>query len=210
MDWQQKTSLAAYLQTATFNSKITEVENKINTNDALTKVAGTKINNAETDLDGFKKSDLTGYAKKSEVANDITTIKNDYVTNASLSAQLNHLKSQHIADEVKKVDDKTKKIANDILVNNNKINQNKDINAELEREASFNRGMYHYLENSYLVYKCTNSSFKYHTNSSRINLWISKGIDETEKVTGAGNSKTEWPTVLDNGRMYVKTKWRVF
>ena len=100
-----KTSLAAYLQTTTFNSKISEVENKINI-----KVAGTKINKIETDLDGFKKSDLTGYAKKSEVANDITTIKNDYVNNASLSVQLNDLRSQHIADEVKKVDDKSKKM----------------------------------------------------------------------------------------------------
>ena len=59
-----KTSLTAYLQTTTFNSKIIEVENKITTNNALTKVAGTKINNIETDLDCFKKSDLTGYAKK--------------------------------------------------------------------------------------------------------------------------------------------------
>ena len=59
-----KTSLTSYLQTTTFNSQITEVENKINTNDALTKVAGTKITNIETHLDSFKKSDLTGYAKK--------------------------------------------------------------------------------------------------------------------------------------------------
>ena len=59
-----KTSLTLYLQTATFNSKITEVENKISTNDALTKVASTKITNIKTDLDGFKNSDLTGYAKK--------------------------------------------------------------------------------------------------------------------------------------------------
>ena len=59
-----KTSLTSYLQTTTFNSKITEVENKISTNDALTKVASTEITNIETDLDGFKKSDLTGYAKK--------------------------------------------------------------------------------------------------------------------------------------------------
>ena len=43
---------------------MTEVENKISTNDALTKVVVTKINNIETDLDGFKKSDLRGYAKK--------------------------------------------------------------------------------------------------------------------------------------------------
>ena len=79
-----KTSLTAYLQTTTFNSKITEDKQQIATNDALTKVAVTKINNIETDLDGFKKSDLTGYAKKTEVANDITTIRNDYATNASV------------------------------------------------------------------------------------------------------------------------------
>ena len=41
------------------------------------------------------KSDLSGYAKKSEVANDITTIKNDYVTNASLTSKLNDLKYQN-------------------------------------------------------------------------------------------------------------------
>ena len=82
-----KTSLTAYLQTTTFNSKITEVENKITTNDALAKVAGTKINNIETDSDGFKKSDLTEYAKKTEVANDITTIRNDYATNSSVDSK---------------------------------------------------------------------------------------------------------------------------
>ena len=48
--------------------------------------------------------------KKSEVANDITTIKNDYVTNASLTSKLNDLKSQHIATEVKLRDAKTKKM----------------------------------------------------------------------------------------------------
>ena len=59
-----KTSLTSYLQTTTFNSKTTEVENKVSTNDALNKVAGTKIANIETDLDGFKKFDLSGYVKK--------------------------------------------------------------------------------------------------------------------------------------------------
>ena len=34
---------------------------------------------------------------ESEVANDITTIKNDYVTNVSLTSKLNDLKVQHIA-----------------------------------------------------------------------------------------------------------------
>ena len=47
--------------------------------------------------------------KKAEVATDITTIKNDYVTNTCLTSQLNNLKSQHIATEVTGMDNKTKK-----------------------------------------------------------------------------------------------------
>ena len=48
--------------------------------------------------------------KKTDVPNDITTIKNDYVSNASLTSRLNDLKSQHIANEVKAIDDKTKRM----------------------------------------------------------------------------------------------------
>ena len=143
-----KTSLSAYLQTTTFNSKITEVENKISTNDALTKVAGTKITNIETNLDGFTKSDLSGYAKKTEIANDITTIKNGYA--------LNDLKAQNIADEVKKVDDKAKKNASDILGFENRLKQKEHIVDENQRGLSFNRGFFFYMDQSYfscLVYK---------------------------------------------------------
>ena len=73
-----KTSLTSYLQTATFNSNVTEVENKIKAADIIAKSANTKINTIG--------SDLTGYAKKADVATDITAIKNDYVTNASLTS----------------------------------------------------------------------------------------------------------------------------
>ena len=41
---------------------------------------------------------------------EITKIKNDYATNPSCNNKLNDLKAQHIADEVKKVDDKAKKM----------------------------------------------------------------------------------------------------
>ena len=51
-----KTSLTSYLQTATFNSKVTEVENKIKAADIIAKSANTKANTI--------RSDLTGYAKK--------------------------------------------------------------------------------------------------------------------------------------------------
>ena len=113
-----KASLNAYLQTATFNSKVTEVENKIEAADIIAKSANTKANTI--------RSDLTGHAKKADVATDIATIKNDYVTNASLTSQLNDLKSQHIATEVTGIGNKTKKNASDILALENKLIEKED------------------------------------------------------------------------------------
>ena len=141
-----KTSLNAYLQTSTFNVKVTEVENKIKAADIIAKSANTKANTI--------RSDLTGYATKSDVAADITTIKNDYVTNASLTSQLNDLKSLHIVTEVTGIDNKTKKNASDILALKNKLTQKEDTINENERGLSFNRGFFFYTDRSYLVYDC--------------------------------------------------------
>ena len=98
-DYAKKTSFTSYMLTSTFNTKSTELESKIKDADIIAKSAVTKANSI--------KSDLNNYAKN---VNDITTIKNDYVTNASLTSRLNDLKSQHIATEVKTIDDKTKKM----------------------------------------------------------------------------------------------------
>ena len=129
-----KTSLNAYLQTSTFNSKVTEVENKIKATDIIAKSANTKANTI--------RSDLTGYAKITDVATNITAIKNDYVTNASLTSQLNDLKSQHIATEVTGIDNKTKKNTSDILALENKLTQKGDTINENERELSIFRGFF--------------------------------------------------------------------
>ena len=40
--------------------------------------------------------------KKTDYATEITSIKNDYATNASLDSKLNDLKAKHIADKLKK------------------------------------------------------------------------------------------------------------
>ena len=128
-----KTSLNDYLQTSTFNSKVTEVENKIKAADIIAKNANTKINHT--------RNSLIAYTTKADPATDITTIKNDYVTNASLSSHLNDLKSQHIATEVTNIHNKTKKNASHILALENKLKQNKDTINENERGLSFNRGM---------------------------------------------------------------------
>ena len=112
---EKKASLNDYLKTSTFNSKVTEVESKIKETDIIAKSAVTKAN--------IISSNLTAYARKADVARDITTIKNDYVTDASLYSQLNDLKSQHIATEVTGIDNKTKKNDSDILAFKNKLQQ---------------------------------------------------------------------------------------
>ena len=161
-----KTSLTSYLQTATFNSKVTEVENKIKSADIIPKSANTKANSI--------KSDSTGYAKNAEVATDITTIKNDYVTNASLASQLNDLKSQHIATEITSIDNKTKKNATDILALENELTQKEDTINEHERGLSFNRGFFFYMDQSYFVYDCKMGSFQF--TGGKISTWKSTGI----------------------------------
>ena len=167
-----KTSLNDYLKTSTFNSKVTAVESRIKDTDIIAKTAVTKANTI--------RSNLTSYARKADVATDITTIKNDYVTNASLSSQLNDLKSQHIATEVTGIDNKTKKNASDILALENKLTQKEDTINEIERGLSFNRGFFFYLQKNHYVYECKSSSFditaSVNSINFRINTWKSTGI----------------------------------
>ena len=61
-----------------------------------------------------------------------------------MTSQLNVLKNQHIADEVKKVDDKTKKNSTDILGFKNTLKQKEDNLNEVQREPSFFRGINYY------------------------------------------------------------------
>ena len=162
-----------FMFTSTFNTKSTELENKIKDADIIAKSAVTKANSI--------KSDLNDYAKKTDVANDITTIKNDCVTNASLTSRLNDLKSQHIATEVKTIDDKTKKNASDILGFENRLKQKEDIVDENQRGLSFNRGFFYYLQKNHFVYECKSSSFNT-TNINKITTWKSTGVFSSNMI----------------------------
>ena len=193
-----KTSLNDYLKTSTFNSKVTEVESKMKDTGIIAKSAVTKANTI--------RSNLTSYAKKADVATDITTIKNDYVTNASLSSQLNDLKSQHIATEVTGIDNKTKKNASDILAVKNKIQQKEYIIIENERGLSFNRGFFIYTDRSYLKYECKMGSFGFGFNSRSITEWKSTGIynhSSDSSMNAVAKTKTNLPNFKNDGRMHV-------
>ena len=191
-----KTSLNAYLQTSTFNSRVTEVENKIKAANIIANSANTKANTI--------RSDLTGYSKKTDVATDITAIKNDYVTNTSLASQLNDLKSQHIATEVTGIDNKTKKSASDILALENRLIQKEDIINENERGLSIFRGFLFYLQQNHLVYECKVDSFTF--NNKKILKWTSTGIfnySDIYSMKGIENTIKEMPILKNDERMFV-------
>ena len=193
-----KTSLNDYLQTVTFNSKVTEVENKIKDADIIAKSAVTKANTI--------RSDLTDYAKKADVATDITTIKNDYVSNSSLTSRLNDLKSQHIATEVKTIDDKTKKNSSDILSFESRLKQKEDTINENERGLSFNKGFFYYLQKCDSVYECKFSSSDANINK-KISKWKSTGIFDyisSTNMIAVKNASGELPDInADDDDVYV-------
>ena len=177
---------------------MTEVESKIKDADIIAKSANTKVNTI--------RSNLTSYATKVDVAADITAIKNDYVTNASLSSQLNDLKSQHIATEVTGIDNKTKKNSSDILALENKLKQKEDTINENERGLSFNRGFFFYKDQSYLTYECKIGSFGFGLTFKDISEWKSTGIynySSDSNMNAFANAESNLPNLKNDGRIHV-------
>ena len=200
--------------------KIPDVSEKLNTEDFNSKVNGleTKIRSAElkpdiTDLAtkssvtavGNKIPDVNGFVKKTDYATEITSIKNDYVTKAALTSQLNDLKSQHIADEVKKVDYKVKKNVTDILNIKTSLEHSKSVIDDLERKASFSRGFYYYTQQSYFLFELKSKSFS--RSDGSISYWKPTGIHNDSKNTdlfSVNNSSNNLPTLSNqNNRLGV-------
>ena len=194
-DYAKKTSLTNYMLTSTFNTKSTELENKIKDADIIAKSAVTKANSI--------KSDLNDYAKKTDVAND-------YVTNANLTSKLNDLKAQHIATEVKTIDDKTKKNSGDIIGLKNRLKRKEDIVDENQKEL-FNRGFFYYLQQSYLVYECKVNSFAF--NGKKITNRKSTGIfnySDYYTMNGIEGTKTNLPLLKIDKEVYVLLQGNYF
>ena len=185
-----KTSLSSLLPVSTFNSKVTVLEGKVTTVD----------------------NKFSGFVKKTDYGNEITKIKNDYATKASIDSKLNDLKARHIADEVKKVDDKTKKNASDILGFESRLKQKEDTVNENERGLSFTHGLFSYLQQSYLIYECRTWSFSYNSDG-KIKLWKSTGINNLSRnsdMDAINDAALLFPSLEGNGRMNVKLTGNYF
>ena len=74
--------------TSTFNSKVSELENKIKTAESKSDISNlatkTGLKNVENKI-----PDSNAFLKKTDYATEISGIKNNYVTNAALISQLN-------------------------------------------------------------------------------------------------------------------------
>ena len=130
--------------------------------------------------------------------------KKDCITNASLTSQLNDLKSQHIATEVTAIDNKAKKNASDILALQNKLTQKEDTINENERGLSFNRGFFFYMDQSYLVYDCKMGSFQF--TNGKISTCKLTGIFNylgNYNINAVGDSGGDLPDIENDGRLYV-------
>ena len=180
-----KSSIGSLLPTSTFNSKVTEVEIKTTAKDN-------------------KIPDVAGFVKKSDYATDITAIKNDYATNASLDSKLNDLKAQHIADELKKIDDKAAKNASNILKFDARLKQREDIIDDVQRDNALTNGRDYYRDEMYLLYECRVYSFKY--TGGKINLWKSSGLNNYTRNSDmdvVSVTDLDSPSLVDNGKMNV-------
>ena len=186
--------VSGLLQTSSFNSKVNELENKIKTAESKPDISNLASKTEVTNVNNLI-PDSNGLVEKTDYAKEITKTNNDYVTNAALTSQLNDLKNTHIADEVKTIDDKTKKNNTDILNSKNVLEHNKGVINDLERQASFSRGFYYYTQQSYFLFEPNSKSFS--RSDGSISSWISTEIHNDSKNTdlfSVNNSSNNSPT----------------
>ena len=114
------------------------------------------------------------------------------------------METQHISGEVKKVHDKTKKSASDILAFETRLKQKEDIVDQSQREDSFTKGLFYYIDQSYLVYECKVHSFSFKLN--RTIVWKSTGIHNysgNSNMAGTAGANNQLPELKTDGRMRV-------
>ena len=75
---------------------------------------------------------------------------------------------------------------------------------ELQKENSFNRGFFYYLQQSYLVYDCKMGSFQF--TAGKISTCKSTSIFNylgNSNINAVGDSKSVLPELKNDGRMHV-------
>ena len=161
----------------TTNSELTAIENKIP--DVISLVKIIDFNTKVTEIEG-KIPDVHSLVKKTGYATEIANIKNDYVKNAALNARHKDLIQKTKFDtQVKKINDKVASNSSEVLTYNNRLNQSKDRTDDLERYASYFRGKIYFDRNdgaqNTLVFQTMQKHFNL-IKEYRIDKWKSKRL----------------------------------
>ena len=157
-------------------TKLTAVENKI------PDVSGLATASALTAVEN-KIPDITSLITKTDFDAKLKNISNRVTNNKSTDLPLdNELK------KLKTLFDSTAKIKFD----------------EVQKENSFNRGFFYYLQQSYLVYDCKMGSFQF--TAGKISAWKSTGIFNylgNSDMNAVGDSKSVLLELKNDGKMHV-------
>ena len=211
--------------TNALDDKIDKVEKKIPDISGLaTKSSVTRLITEQKDYtDKVKKKipDISGLASKTEstdVENKIPDVSG-LATASALTAVEN--KIPDITSLITKTDfdAKLKSISDRVTNNKSKVllldNELKKLKIlvgssakikfdEVQKENSFNRGFFYYLQQSYFFYECKMDSFNF--TSKKISKWKSKGIfiySDDSSMKGIEDTKTKLPELKNDGRMHV-------
>ena len=211
--------------TNSLDDKIDKVEKKIlDISGLATKSSVTRLITAQEDYtDKVKKKipDISGLASKTEltaVENKIPDVSG-LATTSALTAVEN--KIPDITNLITKTDFDTKlKIVSDRVTNNKsknilldnelkklktRVDSSEKIKLnDVQKEISFNRGFFYYLQQSYLVYECRVNSFAF--NNKKITNWKSTGIfnySDYYSMNGIEDTKKELPKLKTDDETYV-------
>ena len=125
--------LVVWVKKTDFIATISEVEGKIPSITGL--ATNSEITAVENKIPG-----VSSLVKKMDYATEITSIKNDYVTNVALNDRHEDLIQKKIDTEVTKINDKIASDSSEGLLYNNRLKKVKDRIDGLERYASYFRG----------------------------------------------------------------------
>ena len=92
----------------------------------------------------------------------------------------------------------------DILALESKLQQKEDTINENERGNSFTRGLFFYIDQSYLVYDCKLGSFNF--TGSKITMWKSTGVFNylsNSNMNAVADSGGDLPALKNDGRLHV-------
>ena len=211
--------------TNALDDKIDKIEKKIPDISGLaTKSSVTRLITEQEDYnDKVKKKipDISGLASKTELtavenkipdvsgltaASALTAVENNVPDITSLITKTDFdAKLKSISDRVTNNKSKGLLLDNDLKKLKALVDSTAKIKFdEVQKENSFNRGFFYYLQQSCLVYDCKMGSFQF--TAVKISTWKSTGIFNylgNSNMNAVGDSKSVLPELKNDGRMHV-------